>query len=302
MKHYFGRPKLDISLDELQSKAVKRCKYTGTFEELVRENIGHNTCFVLTVNNSRVLSYVSDIRFDYENGEIYCPCYTYDYFELPEADYIKYIKTKEGHNSKLLRYNCKFTKVKLWTMTDGWRVDNITLYKKDLFEIKAMTRLKEYSTKSLVVFNSIVEDSYKVLFSKYLRRCIKYSDLYFESEGEKYISCKYSLLQGTHKKYLKKYELNWYGDEYRKKTKISPIRLYNILDADKYETEELGLMDFSCYKERRFEFDCYLLSHISNKVYWYDLDINKLISGDWFFLKIKEKGISLVLKSEWFRR
>lgn len=297
----FGRPKLDITSDSLQTMTVKECKYNGTFEDLVRKNVTSDACFVFKLNNMRVLSYVSDIRFDYENGVIYCPCYTFDYFKLPEDDYKKYRKTKEGHSSSLLRYNCKFIKVLLWTITDGWLVDSISIFSKPILNIGIFEGIKRYSTKNLKVFNSTTVDDCSVLFNKYIRQCVKYTDLYFSDKEQKYISCKYSMLQGSHKKYLKKYNLKWYADEYVKKTKASPTRVYNILDVSKYSSEELGLLDFSTYSERRLDFECYLLAHIVNKDYWRGIRVDKLVSGEWFFLKIKRKGVSLILKADWFR-
>lgn len=241
----------------------------------------------------RELAYVHDIRFDYVHGRIFCPVFTYEYRELEEEDKKNFKRSKlyKKTDTFEIMYNQKLEYFDIWNSKEGYLLGSLTVLRKGLFGVLAY----DVPISKLELRHEVQEESISALFSKYIKSTVFNGDmLNFD-----YFSSKYTFLSKAEKSLLSKYELMWYSDsEWDTTLAYRDVRSHTLLDlTGKFTDEELGL-DKSFYS-RIVDFESYLLSHLAKKTYWTDVSFENLVSKRWFFLKYKERGISLVLKSAW---
>lgn len=285
----FNRSKLDTA---------KSVKYKGDFKSLydLVQYFGRRKSYIVFTSKygRKEVGYVHDIRFDYVHGRVFVPIFVYKYLDIDPFMYPRFKKTKAYEKTDTMEVIYKQTLqiFEIWNSRQGYVVEDITVVDKNILGV---SRFYEINISKLPIRDNIVEEDISVLFFKYIKSFLS-SD---KDEELLYYSTKKMYLTQMEKKILEENNLEWYNYEnWKDLISYRDVRTYKYSDIEgKFTEEEVSFKDN--FYLRIIDFESYLMGHLINHVYWKGLDFNPLISGKYFYLKYKDRGISLILKSKW---
>lgn len=239
----------------------------------------------------REVSYIRDMRFDYVNGRIFIPIYIYKYKEVDDSYFKRNKELREKYGGNLVAYEQEMIVYELWNSKQGYLVDEVDI----LTETFTGCKIRKTLITHLPVRDTCVEEDISVLFDKYIRSSYIGEDF----DVFDYKNSRYSYLSSTEKRMLKDNNLLWYSAY--KDIEYSELRGYQYYELDKrFSRDRLDV--FEPYRKRRADFESYILDHLYRGIYWtgaFKGSFNKLKTGKQFFVKYKEQGVSVFIKSNW---
>lgn len=236
--------------------------------------------------------YAERVCFDYIQGEIFIPYVDCLYQDIPldicTKQQQKQLESKYG--SCRIPYDVKISKYIVYA--------NGKYQLKNLFVIPPnSTTIYVINIEDLPLYDiENADPNAKSLFDRYLAYCYGY---YQEEDISKYHTTKKSCLPNIERKLLREYNLSYYGI----------YQSYEYANVRQYKLEVL-LPDFTPerlqthtpYHIRRIEFEGELFCRCQEGLFWTNWtkgDMQKLLLGQHYFLKYKEKNVALIFKKTW---
>ena len=287
----FSRGRLDTA------KSVRFNKSFKSLYDLVQYFGKRKAYIVFTSKYGRKeVGYVHDMRFDYVHGKIFVPIFVYKYLDIDSYMYPRFKKSKayEKTDTMEVMYEQTLQVFEIWSSKRGYIINDLTIIDKNILGVY---RFYDIHIGSLPIRHSIIEEDIRVLFLKYIKSFLGSSN----DEELLYYSTKKMYLTKLEKKILDEYNLNWYSyDDWSKLISYRDVRTYKHSDIEgKFSEDEISCSDN--FYLRVIDFESYLMGHLNSHIYWSGLNFDKFTSGDYFYLKYKERGISLILKQNWLK-
>lgn len=221
--------------------------------------------------------FISELRPDYLNKEIYFPIHRYNVDKETGFTYNHRLEKRVIHSSK-----------------DGWKESSL-LVQSNPFISSEVVKYELSKSKMQSEYKDAQD-----LFDLYIPFSYGYHKI--ESDYAIYDEVKASKISKRHRQFLRDTGLSFYGDylnmEYNRFRGWNLIELNKRLPYDKLHIEER-------YNERRIKFELEVYLGLLGNVYWDGWtkgNFNELLSDKRSFVKYKERGIYLIFSKFLIKR